>query len=219
MLPPLNEHEQKILKFIERYILRFSFPPTIGEIGRAVSIPSKDHVYRDLVSIEEKGYIERQRGISRGIKLLYTAEGYPFSPSTFHIPLLGRIAAGEPIPFPDGDSPPFGYETVEVPRLLIGRQERVFALEVKGDSMVDALIEDGDIVIMRPARSAENGEMVAAWLKDEGETTLKRFYLEGELVRLQPANPTMEPIYVHPSKLEVQGKVIAVIRKMGRVRS
>jgi SOS regulatory protein LexA len=129
------------------------------------------------------------------------------------IPLLGRIAAGKPIPIPDSDLSPFGYETIELTRGIVGREENIYALRVRGNSMVDALIHDGDIVVMKHQKEADIGELVAVYLKDQKETTLKRFYLEGGQVRLQPANPTMQPIYVHPANVEIQGKVIAVIRQ------
>lgn len=237
MLPQLNQHEQQVVKFIENYLRRFFRPPSFEEIGRAVGLSSKDHVYRELESIEEKGYIAQQRGISRGIRLLYTAAGFPFSFSTLHIPLIGRIVAGQPIPVPHSCSPPFGRETIEVPcELLIppsasGRKlsqqeayERVrqsikeqgafYALQVEGNSMVDAMIGDGDVVVMRHQRKVENGETAAMWLKEEGETTLKSFYSEGERIRLKPANDDYDEIYVEADKVGVQGKVVAVIRRL-----
>jgi len=191
---------------------RLNFAPTIEEIRKGVGLSSKDHVFRDLRSVEEKGYIKRKRRISRGIELLFTAEGLPFSLSTVHIPLLGWIVASNPAPVPGEYFPPL--DTVELTHDIVKGQEGLYALQVKGESMIDALINDGDIVVMRHQKEAENGDLVAVWLKGEKETTLKRFYLEGGRVRLQPANPTMEPIYVHPSDVEIQGKVVAVIRQL-----
>jgi len=211
-LPGLSEHEQRILKFVEGFLQRFHVAPTIEEIGREVGLSSKDHVFRDLRSVEGKGYIKRKRRISRGIELLFTAEGLPFSLSTVHIPLLGWIVASDPVPVPGEYFPPL--DTVELTRDIVRGQEGLYALQVKGESMIDALINDGDIVVMRHQKEAENGDLVAVWLKGEKETTLKRFYLEGGRVRLQPANPRMEPIYVHPSDVEIQGKVVAVIRQL-----
>jgi len=169
--------------------------------------------------------------------VLYTAEGLPFSFSSLHVPLLGRIVAGQPIPVPDGSSPPFGYETVEVPCELLappsasGRKlsqreayERVrqsieeqgmfYALQVKGDSMRDAMIGEGDIVVMRHQQEVENGETAAVWLKEGEETTLKKFYSQGKVVRLKPANEDYDDIYVKADGVEVQGKVVAVIRRL-----
>lgn len=207
----LNEHEQRIIKFIENFMRRFHFAPTLEEVRQGVGLSSKDHVFRELKSIEEKGYIQRQRRISRGIELLFTAEGLPFSLSTIHLPLLGCIVAGEPLPVPD--EYPSVIDAVEITSNMIQDGEDLYALRVKGNSMIDALISDGDIVVMKHQREAENGDMVAVWLRDEQETTLKRFYREGDEVRLQPANPTMEPIYVPASDVEIQGKVILVLRK------
>jgi repressor LexA len=105
-------------------------------------------------------------------------------------------------------------DTIELPRGFVPEEEGVYALKVKGNSMIDALINDGDIVVMRHAETAENGEMVAAWLRDKEETTLKRFYHEGQQIRLQPENQTMEPIYVDPDKVDIKGRVVAVIRRV-----
>lgn len=137
------------------------------------------------------------------------------------IPLMGRIVAGLPMPVPPSDFSYFDAESmVDVASsLLPGREQGssdLFALEVKGDSMIDAMVNDGDIVIMKPAHEARNGEMVAVWLNDRDETTLKYFYMENGRVRLQPANPTMKPIFIEdPSTVEVQGKVVMVIRQVG----
>ncbi len=141
------------------------------------------------------------------------------------IPLLGRIVAGSPMPVPSSDFSYFDAESmVDVAASLLPSREKgssdLFALEVQGDSMIDAMVNDGDIVIMRPTREARNGEMVAVWLNDRDETTLKYFYLENGRVRLQPANPTMQPIYIDdPSTVEVQGKVVMVIRQLGNLPS
>jgi len=132
------------------------------------------------------------------------------------VPLLGRIAAGEPIPVPDSDFPLMADETIELTRDILGKAEGLYALEVQGDSMIDALVHDGDIVVMHHQQQVENGEMAAVCLKDRREVTLKRFYQEeGGRVRLQPANPTMRPIYIDdPLQVEVQGKVVMVIRQL-----
>jgi len=210
MLPGLNEHEQRIVRFIERFMRRFHFTPTMEEIRQGVDLSSKDHVFRDLRSVEEKGYIKRKRRVSRGIELVFTAEGLPFSLSTIHLPLLGWIVAGEPLPILD--EYPSVMDAVEIASNMIHDGEDLFALRVKGNSMIDALINEGDIVVMKHQKEAENGDMVAVWLRNEQETTLKRFYREGDVVRLQPANPTMEPIYVPASDVKIQGKVILVLR-------
>lgn len=136
-----------------------------------------------------------------------------------HIPLAGRIAAGSPLPIPSSDFSYYDADSmVDVATSLLPSNEKgadLFALEVQGDSMIDAMVYDGDIVVMKPAEEARNGEMVAVWLKDRDETTLKYFYLENKKVRLQPANPTMQPIIIDdPSTVKVQGKVVMVIRRV-----
>lgn len=213
MLSKLSEHERRILRFIEKCLRESSIAPTFEEIRQGVKLASKDHVSRDLKRLAAKGFIELIPRKARGIRLLRTVEGWPFSPTTFHVPLLGTIAAGEPIPVPQESSSPLSYEVIELTRAIVKDQGDIYALKVKGDSMIDALINDGDIVIMHHQARVENGEMAAVWLTDRQETTLKRFYHEGDRVRLQPENRHMKPIFVSPQQVEIQGKVIAVIRQ------
>jgi repressor LexA len=132
------------------------------------------------------------------------------------VPVIGQIAAGEPIPVPDAGTwdVTAASETLRIPRELTRGKEGVYALRVKGMSMVDALINDGDIVLMQYGNVAENGEMAAVWLKAEKEATLKKVYVEPDYIRLQPANSQMQPIYVSPDNIEIQGRVIAVIRQV-----
>ena len=133
------------------------------------------------------------------------------------MPIIGTIAAGEPIPVPSADTwSNIDYDNVvEVTEEMTGGKAQVYALRVKGDSMIDALVNDGDIVILEATHSAADGEMVAAWLKDTGEVTLKRFYMDGDRVRLQPANATMKPIFTDPENLEIQGRVLTTIGNRG----
>ena len=126
---------------------------------------------------------------------------------------MGYIAAGEPLPVPTSE-PWASLETLEIPEDIVGGRENVYALKVKGTSMIDALIDDGDIVLLQHVNTADDGDMVAAWLESEEEVTLKRLYREPDRIRLQPANSQMSPIYVDPSNLSVKGKVIGVIRKL-----
>ena len=212
----LSERQEKILSFVEAFTHENEYPPSIREIGEAVGISSTSVVNYNLKALEREGYIARDKTVSRGLRLVgRSGSGTPRATGAIiTIPLLGRIAAGEPIPIPDSDLPPFGHETIELTRSIIGKEEGIYALQVRGNSMIDALIHDGDLVIMKHQEEAENGELVAVWLRDEKETTLKRLYLERGQVRLQPANPTMQPIYVHPANVEVQGKVIVVIRQL-----
>lgn len=212
----MSERQKKIFAFLEAFTRENEYPPTIREIGAAVGISSTSVVSYNLDALEREGYIARDKTISRGLRLVAGSgsRASRLRDDVVSIPLLGRIAAGEPIPIPDSDLPPFGHETIELTRSIIGRQQGIYALQVRGNSMIDALIHDGDVVVMKHQEEAANGELVAVWLKDEKETTLKRFYLEEGQVRLQPANPTMEPIYVHPANVEIQGKVVLVIRQL-----
>jgi repressor LexA len=210
----LHGHEVRILRFLEQCIVNTGIPPSYEEIRQAINLASKNHVFRDLNLLEDKGYIERDSGKSRTIRLLRCADGQPFDPYGFEIPICGKIAAGTPIAAPGNGVCDPAYETISLTRDIVSERDGVYALRVAGNSMVDALVNDGDIVVLRQQPTAENGDMVAVWLKRDGETTLKRFYDEGNRVRLQPENPTMDPIYVDPADVSIQGKVITVIRSM-----
>jgi repressor LexA len=210
----LSERQNRILDFLKIFTLDNGYPPTIREIGKAVGITSTSVVNYNLDALQRAGYIYRDRTVSRGIRLVEGLEELTGAIGLVRVPLLGRIAAGEPIQVPEGayDSE---IDTIELTRdLLPAQQEDIFALKVQGTSMIDAFINDGDIVVMRHTTTADNGDMVAAWLVDQEETTLKRFYHEGNRVRLQPENQMMAPIYVDPSKVEVQGRVVTVIRQL-----
>lgn len=210
----LSERQSKILSYLRTFTLDNGYPPTIREIGKAVGITSTSVVNYNLDALQRAGYIYRDRTVSRGIRLAEGLEELAGHANLIKIPLLGRIAAGAPIQVPEGayDSE---TDTIDIARDLISsNDENVYALKVQGTSMIDAFINDGDIVVMRHTNTANNGDMVAAWLVDQEETTLKRFYHEGNLVRLQPENQTMAPIYVPADKVEVQGRVVAVIRQL-----
>lgn len=218
----LSARQVKMLQVIREYSEEYGYPPTIREIGDLVGISSTSVVSYNLNALQSKGYLLRDRDISRGLRLVDATEDQVLDEqqvllSEFvSIPILGAIAAGIPLPVPDSNASLADAESIRVTREMIGNPTDVYALQVRGDSMIDALINDGDIVIMRHQQQAENGDMIAAWIKDEKATTLKRFYWESGrgLVRLQPANPLMDPIYVHPRNLDIQGKVIGVIRRM-----
>jgi repressor LexA len=208
----LSTRQQAILDFIRSFSNSSKYPPTIREIGKAVSISSTSVVNYNLNILERKGLIERDRDVSRGIKLV--GEAAAESINTLRVPVLGRIAAGQPIPVPGSNFAILGDEMIEITRELLPVESKdIYALQVRGDSMVDAMIGDGDIVVMQHRQRADNGDLVAVWIKDKEATTLKRFYLEKGRVRLQPANPTMGPIYEDPKNVEVQGKVVLVIRR------
>lgn len=219
----LSARQKKMLQVIRDYSEEYGYPPTIREIGDLVGISSTSVVSYNLNALQSKGYLLRDRDISRGLRLVdntvedQAPEDQEDLLSEFvSIPILGAIAAGIPLPVPDSNASLADAESIRVTREMIGNPTGVYALQVRGDSMIDALINDGDIVIMRHQQQAQNGDMIAAWIKDEKATTLKRFYWESGrgLVRLQPANPLMDPIYVHPRNLDIQGKVIGVIRRM-----
>ena len=214
MLPELTEKEAKVVHFLERQLRRLQVP-SCDEMAGAAGFSSKGYGIASLLgNLEDKGYVSRERGRSRALRLLYTADGQPFHPETVRVPLVGCIAAGEPLPVPSADYNPFAGETLELTREMLGGHDDVYALRVKGDSMIDALVGDGDIVIMKHQRTVDDGEMAAVWVKGGEETTLKYFHRDGDRVRLEPANPTYKPFFYHPSEVEVQGKVLTVIRQL-----
>ena len=210
----LSLKQKSIIGFIRQFVEDKGYPPSIRDIVVGCGISSTSVANYNLNILEREGYIRRQRDISRGIELLPRSH----SPKDkLQVPIIGMIAAGEPIPVPAPDTWDVSAtaETLEVTEgLTLGRQG-VYALRVKGWSMVDALISDGDIVLMQYVNTVENGEMAAVWLKAEKETTLKKFYAENGHIRLQPANRQMQPMYVAPDNVEIQGRVIAVIRQLG----
>jgi repressor LexA len=209
----LSSKQQKIIKFVNRFWLERSYPPTVRDILNGCGISSTSVVDYNLDILEREGYIRRHPGISRGIELVTSS---PARMNTFRVPVIGQIAAGEPIPVPAPDTwdVTASSDTMEVPEDVTKGRKDIYALKVKGLSMVDALINDGDTVLMQHVNVAENGEMAAVWLKAEKEVTLKKVYHEGDRIRLQPANSQMQPIYAEPDNVEVQGKVIAVIRQL-----
>ncbi|OGO37288.1 MAG: repressor LexA [Chloroflexi bacterium RBG_16_57_8] len=205
--------QQKIVDFIRGFRAERHYPPTVRDIVNGCKISSTSVVAYNLNLLEKAGIIRRYSGISRGIELLeeMVREGVR------KVPLIGQIAAGAPIPVPAADTwnTTATSETVEVTEDMARGKEDIYALKVKGSSMVDALINDGDLVLMQYTNSVENGETAAVWLKAEKEATLKKVYREPSRVRLQPANSLMKPIYTDPDNVEIQGKVVGVIRKMG----
>jgi repressor LexA len=204
----LTIRQREVLDFIHEFVEENGYPPTHEEIQCEVGLSSKSHVHFYLKALEREGYIERAPNIPRGIRLTSKSGRGRFA-NIIKVPFLGKIAAGEPISFSD-----IGHETIELTRDIVRDAEGLYALRVRGDSMIDALINNGDIVVMKHQQEASNGEMVAVRLKDRDETTLKRFYWEKDRVRLQPDNPNMRPLYVHPANVEIQGKVVAVVRQM-----
>lgn len=230
----LSKRHQLILKFLADFDEKNGYSPSIREIGKSINVRSTSLVDYYLKQLEERDYISREQHISRSIRLLkpltqsrsaaeQITDGIQQAGSAMNdllsIPVMGRIVASEPIPMPSSDVRYFDPESsIDIARSLLPAKEKaedLFALEVQGDSMIDAMVNDGDIIIMKRAQQAENGEMVAVWLDDKDQTTLKYFYKEASGIRLQPANPNMDPIYVeNPASLRIMGKVVMVIRQM-----
>ncbi len=215
----LSDRQLRILDFISEYIEKNDYPPTIREIGKAVGIASTSVVKYNLERLEAKGYIERSGEVSRGLRL---KEGPSPASSVrglgarvIEVPKLGVISAGKPIGAFGQQEDPFAGDTLALTVDLVPKGQELYALKVEGDSMIDALVFDGDWVIIQHQNTAQRGDMVVAWIKDKEETTLKYYYPEGAMVRLQPANPAYEPIRVPAEQLEIQGKVVAVVRQLG----
>jgi repressor LexA len=210
----LTNRHQKILEYLDNRLSK-GYPPSIREIGEATGISSTSVVTYYLKQLEEWGYIERDAKFSRALRLSGAT-----ARNLVKVPILGPIAAGTPILVPDPRETYIGDEIdgVDVARSLLPNGEKgldLFALKVQGESMIDAMVNDGDIVIMKRTQQASNGEMVAVWLPARDETTLKYFYKEKDRYRLQPANPTMGPIFVNKDEpLEIKGKVVMVIRSV-----
>ena len=208
----LSRRQQSILQFIEHFLDENDYPPTIRDIQTELGISSTSVVDYNLKALESRGLIRRNSKISRGIELVNRG---PSRRNLVAIPVIGQIAAGQPIPVPGDLEGSDAAEIVELGSDLVRNSgQGLFALRVKGHSMIDALINDGDVVVLKQQQTCENGDTVAVWLKDQRETTLKRFYLEGDRVRLQPANMTMEPIFTPAENVEVQGRLVTVLRSV-----
>ncbi len=198
-----------VLEFIRNFVQDKDYAPTVAEIQKGVGISSSSVVNYHLEALEREGSIIREAEVSRGIHVSGIGK------RNRAVPLWGTIAAGEPIPVPTEETwHNVAQDMVEVPGEMLPRGAQVYALRVKGTSMIDALVDDGDIVVLKAANTVEDGDMVAAWLTDKGRATLKKLYREPGRIRLQPANRTMKPIYVDPDKIQVQGQVVAVLRTL-----
>jgi repressor LexA len=206
----LSAKQQSILQFMRKFIDDHDYPPSIRDIQIGCDISSTSVVDYNLKALERQGYIRRDREVSRAIELL---DGGTRRRRSVVVPIIGTIAAGQPIPVPTADTwQSIDYDNVfEATEDLTRGRDHVFALKVRGTSMIDALVNDGDIVILEATNACDDGDMVAAWLKRENEATLKKFYREGDRVRLQPANTTMKPIFTEADNVEIQGKVLATI--------
>jgi repressor LexA len=207
-----------MLDFIRAYLEQHSYPPTIREIGKAVGIPSTSVVKYNLERLQEKGFIERSGEVSRGLKLKdgpsFGPKGHANGDGLVNIRKLGVIHAGALTPTFGQEEDPYAGEMLTLTVDMVRDPRDVYALQVTGDSMIDALVNDGDWVVIKHQKTAQPREMIVARILDKEETTLKYYYPEGERVRLQPANPKYDPIYVSADQLEIQGKVVAVVRQL-----
>jgi repressor LexA len=219
------DRKQKILDCIAHTVAERGYPPSVREIADAVGLASTSAVHHHLLALEREGLLERGSHSSRALRLTEQGEAQlerparrlpaalgrvtpfrmPLERDVLALPVLGEIAAGQPI-----EAYADGAESLDVPRSLQARNDS-YVLRVRGKSMIDALIDDGDYVVVQPQATAHDGDIVVALLEDNG-VTLKRFFREDDRIRLQPANAEMEPIFA--SEVQIQGKVVGVIRKL-----
>jgi repressor LexA len=200
-LQPLTRRQREILDYLKEFIDERGYAPSLEEIGSRFGLSSLATVHKHLMNLQEKGFIRRAWNRSRSVELVQTRAGG----RAVDLPLLGYVAAGEPI------EAVVSAETVTVPEDLVGARE-TYALRVRGSSMIDEQIRDGDLVVVEDRQIARNGEMVVALL-DGSDVTLKTFYREKNQIRLQPANEALAPIIARPEAVRVQGVVIGVIRR------
>ncbi len=209
----LDKHQRRILRFIERYENQNGRTPSYEEIRQGTGMSSKDHVYRDVQALEEQHYVRREPSISRGISLLRTADGYPVTTFSYSIPVLPSISEQETHPKSDLDI----QDWIEITRAMIPDAEDVFAFRVEGNSMIDALVHDGDLVVLKRQKSVRNGELAAVRLgssRPKSATSLKRIYRYDGEVWLQPENPQIEASKLPASEVEIIGAVLCIIRNL-----
>lgn len=200
----LYKRQKDILNFVREYIEKYGYSPTLGEIAEAMGLSSLATVHEHLMALVKKGAIRKFEGTVRGIELL---DEFDSKPRTVELPLLGFIAAGQPImPYTDPSA------TVPVAPHMISDKKHSYVLQVKGDSMIESGILDGDYVIIEQQNHANDGDIVVALL-DSGLATLKKYFREPNRIRLEPANSAMEPIYVNFGEVQIQGKCTGVIRR------
>jgi repressor LexA len=199
---PLTKRQREILDYLNEFIQQHGYAPSLEEVGRRFNLSSLATVHKHLTNLQEKGFIRRAWNRSRSVELLPSRSGG----RAIELPLLGYVAAGVPI------EAVASSESISVPEALVTGKRDTYVLRVRGDSMIDEQIRDGDWVVVEDRRSADNGEMVIALIGGQ-DATLKKFYKENGRVRLQPANPTMQPIVVDPDGVQIQGVVVGVMRK------
>jgi repressor LexA len=207
----LTEPQQKILSFIMTYVDQNNVPPTIREIQAGTGISSTSMVSYHLKALERANMLNRYERRSRGLVINEPFRVHPSDVAA--VPIVGVIGASAPAPTPDADALVSAENSVQIARSMVGTGDGLYALEVKGNSMIDALINDGDIVIMRRDQEVRNGDLAAVFLTDRNESTLKRIYREGKRLKLKPENPTMKPFYVDARYAQIQGRVVCVIRR------
>ncbi|HXG88211.1 MAG TPA: transcriptional repressor LexA [Vicinamibacterales bacterium] len=201
-MQPLTKRQREILDYLNEFIQQYGYAPSLEEIGKRFTLSSLATVHKHLTNLQEKGFIRRSWNRSRSVELLPSRGGG----RAVEVPLLGYVAAGMPI-----EAIP-GNEMMAIPEMLLSGKRDNYVLRVRGDSMIDEQICDGDWVVVEDRKSADNGEMVIA-LVGGHEATLKKFYKENGRIRLQPANPTMQPILTDPDNVQIQGVVVGVMRK------
>jgi repressor LexA len=199
---PLTKRQREILDYLNEFIQQHGYAPSLEEIGRRFNLSSLATVHKHLTNLQDKGFIRRAWNRSRSVELLPSRSGG----RTIELPLMGYVAAGAPI------EAVATQESIGVPESLVGGKRDTYVLRVRGDSMIDEQIRDGDWVVVEDRKSAENGEMVVALIGGQ-DVTLKKFYRENGRVRLQPANQTMQPLLVDPDGIQIQGVVVGVMRK------
>ena len=202
----LTKRQEDALKFIKTYIVSHGYPPTVREIGKDLGVSSPATIHTHLSNLESKGFIKKEETKNRAIELLVDNEFSVKQENSIEVPLLGKITAGSPIEAIEKPN-----EFFSLPAYLIPRNKEVFTLLVSGESMINAGILDGDIVIVERTNTARNGEIVVA-MTDENEVTLKTFYKESNYFRLQPENDTMDPIIL--DNVSILGKAIGLYRKI-----
>jgi repressor LexA len=198
---PLTKRQREILDYLNEFIQQHGYAPSLEEIGRRFGLSSLATVHKHLTNLQEKGFIKRAWNRSRSVEMVAARSGG----RAVELPLLGFVAAGAPI------EAVASSESISVPEDLVGKRDS-YVLRVRGDSMIDEQIRDGDLVIVEDRKSADNGEMVIALIRNS-DVTLKKFYREAGKIRLQPANASMQPIFVEPDQVQIQGVVVGVMRR------
>ncbi len=213
----VEERLQRIIDFLAKWECEKTYSPSYRDIGRGIGVPTPSLIQNYLGRLRASGKIIWIEGVARTIRLTRPEDRQTPESPLWRIPLAGHIVAGQPLPIPDPSALQGEYVTLPREELPVSNNENLYALRVRGLSMIDALIDDGDMVVMKYQPEAENGDMVAARLKDTDEFTLKRYYRRSRTqVVLQPENPHFKPIKKHPKYIEIQGKVIYVIRRIRR---